>query len=220
MQWQFLDPDLAAFEAFFPDSDSCAISMCRIADHEGDLFPQELEALGSMLRKRRDGFSSGRHCAHLVQQQLNLQEQPVLRRERAPLWPDHSVGSITHSDEIAAAIASTAHRGVGIDVEQAHRLEEKLYRVLFTEAEQAAFGQYDFDAATVVFSAKEAGYKSIYPQVGKYIGFMEAQIHLDAASQRFTIEYIGDHAPNRLLDSGVGYWREADGHILTVFLIP
>ena len=220
MLWQILDPDFAAFGGALPDIEGCAVSLCRVVDHRESLLGVEQEEIGSMVEKRQFGFSSGRRCAHLVQAQLGLEPQAVGRQDRMPIWPKPGVGSITHSDEVAAAIASLRHRGVGIDIEQTDRVDEKLYRILFTQAEQQNLNAYGFDAATVILSAKEAGYKSIFPIGRKFIGFQDAEIILNPENCSFTISYLGDHHPNEALNEGVGYWCEAHGHVLTVFVIP
>jgi 4'-phosphopantetheinyl transferase EntD len=71
----------------------------------------------------------------------------------------------------------------------------------------------------VAFAAKEAGYKAVFPIGGAYIGFQEASIDLNWQAQRFHIRYHGDHQPNRALESGVGYWRLTDSHVIVFFAI-
>jgi 4'-phosphopantetheinyl transferase EntD len=70
-----------------------------------------------------------------------------------------------------------------------------------------------------MFSAKEAGYKAIFPYGRRFIGFHDARIELDLSQQQFRVRYLGDHKPNSLLDSGIGYWHCADGHVLTIFVL-
>lgn len=220
MLWKFLDSDLEAFKHGFPDLTGTAVVMSSVADYRHELLGAEHDETQKMAEVRQFGFSSGRHCAHLVQEMLGLDIEAIGRADRVPVWPKHSMGSITHSSRIAAAMATTHFSSVGIDIEETGRVDSKLYRILFTEAEQARLADHKFDAATVVFSAKEAGYKAVYPLAQKFIGFQEAEIHLDADSSSFAIDYIGDHAPNRVLNSGQGYWLEHDGHVMTVFVIP
>ncbi len=219
MLWKFLDSELEAFAVDFPELPETALAMAPVADFRHELLEEERGETEKMAEARQLGFSSGRYCAHLVQAMLGLKVQAIGRADRAPVWPDHSMGSITHSATIAAALASTHFRSVGIDIEQTGRVEDKLHRMLFTEAEQARLKSHGFDAATVVFSAKEAGYKSIYPLAQTYIGFQQAEIRLEPDSRSFTIDYIGEHVPNRVLNSGRGYWREHAGHVMTVFVI-
>lgn len=219
MHWHYLDSELEGFSTLTPALEGTALVLQKIRDCRTELDPQELVEIQPMAQRRQFEFASGRHCAHVAQKIVGLSPQPVLRKRRAPLWPDTCIGSITHSDTIAGAVVSTTLRGVGLDIEAADRVEEKLYRVLFNDAEKAQISAADFDAATVLFSAKEAGYKAIYPIGEKFISFLEAEIILQPADQTFTIRYLGDHEPNRALENGYGFWRENHGQIMTVFVI-
>jgi len=220
MLWKFLDAGLEPFKAGFPELAGTAVVMAPVADFRHELLGVEQQESAAMAEVRQFGFSTGRHCAHLVQQMLGLDVQAVGRNDRAPQWPETSMGSITHSAHIAAAIATTRFASVGIDVEETGRVNKKLYRTLFTPAEQARLPAFEFDAATVMFSAKEAGYKAVHPLARTYVGFQEAEVHLDAARRSFSIEYTGSHQPNKVLDTGRGYWVEHEGHVMTVFTIP
>ncbi len=220
MEWQLSDPAYDGFRTGLPRLAGAAIAMAPVADYRANLFPAEEAELGVMAEVRQLGFSSGRHCAHLAQSLLGLTPAAVLREDRVPIWPAHSVGSITHSGKIAAAMASNSYSSVGLDIEETGRVGEKLHRILFTDAEKERLTQYDFDAATVMFSAKEAGYKAIYRIGQAFIGFTEAMIELNPDKQTFTIEYLGDHEPNKALQTGHGYWQQHLDHILTVFVIP
>ena len=68
-----------------------------------------------------------------------------------------------------------------------------------------------------MFSAKEAGYKAIFPVGKEFVGFKEAEIVLDEAAQTFKIRYLGDHEPNKALNGGEGRWAIALDHVFTFF---
>ncbi len=221
MQWHSEDPALSIFHD--PIDEDAAVAMSAVADYRHLLLPGEAESMGRMAEVRQLGFSSGRHCAHLAQSLLGLSPQGVLREERVPVWPAGSVGAITHSDDIAAAIASTEHLGVGIDIEATGRVEESMYRILFTAAEQEALKRTKpalNDADTLMFSAKESVYKAIFPTGRKFIGFREVEVHMDPDKQTYTMTYLGEHAPNAAMNRGIGYWLKGAGHVLTLFFIP
>jgi 4'-phosphopantetheinyl transferase EntD len=91
---------------------------------------------------------------------------------------------------------------------------------LFTEAEKQHISQLGADAATVIFSAKEAGYKAIYPIGRQFIGFLEAEIQIHPQTQTFDIRYLGEHPPNMQLNEGKGFWREHNGQVMTLFVLP
>ncbi len=221
MRWHSEEPTLSILQDTI-DEDA-AVAMSAVGDYRGHLLPGESETMGRMAEVRQLGFSSGRHCAHLAQGLLGLTPESVLREERVPVWPAGSVGAITHSDAIAAAVASTTHQGVGIDVEATGRVEESMYRILFTGEEQAELtrlAQAVDEPDTLMFSAKEAVYKAIYPTGRKYIGFREVEVHLNPDRRTFTMSYLGEHAPNRAMTRGIGYWTTGVGHVLTLFFIP
>ena len=220
MRWQHLHPELSGFEVGMPDLPNTALVLSKIDNYCEELFPQESLELERMAQPRQFGFASGRHCAHLGQQLLGLEPLPITRNKREPVWPQQCIGSITHSEVVAAAVVSTTLNGVGIDIEEAGRVDEKLYRLLFTEAEKQHISQLGADAATVIFSAKEAGYKAIYPIGRQFIGFLEAEIQIHPQTQTFSIRYLGEHAPNMQLNEGKGFWREHNGQVMTLFVLP
>ena len=82
-----------------------------------------------MAEQRQIGFSAGRYCAQKAQIALGLTPQAIGRNQRAPVWPKSLRGSITHSDQYAAAVVSTYLNGVGIDLELRNRVDEKLHRM-------------------------------------------------------------------------------------------
>ena len=92
---------------------------------------------------------AGRLCARAALQQLDgLDCVPAIGEDRAPVWPAHISGSITHSTGHAAAIVAhkTQWRGLGMDLEnllpleRAERLAGEIGRVK-TGAQQDRAGQ-------------------------------------------------------------------------------
>lgn len=218
MHWQNGSDGFDAFVIEGLELGKTAIHFAQLADRGDQLFDEERAELARMAPRRHAGFSSGRWCAHQAQAQLALTPQPVGRVKRVPLWPDDVHGSITHTEKIAAAVVSL-ERHMGIDLEQLGRLHEGLYKTLFTENEKAALSQSGEHADSIMFSAKESGYKAIYPLGQQFIGFHEAEISLNQNQRTFSIRYLGDHKPNEALNNGQGYWQIADAHVLTLFVI-
>ena len=219
MIWRFTDSELQPFEIPAAGLEATALAMARVGDYRGELSESERREMVPMAEVRQFGFASGRYCAKLAQLDVGLQPVPVLRDARVPVWPAGCTGSITHSKQIAAAVVSRTLTGVGVDVEEVHRLDAKLYDMLFTDAERDKLPRYGVDADTVMFSAKEAGYKAIYPLGQKFIGFQDAEVDLDTAHHTFRIRYLGTHPPNKALDHGRGHWVRCAGHVLTLFVI-
>ncbi len=219
MLWKILDTKLEPYRTGYPVLPGTAIAMAAVDDYRPALIGVEGSELAQMAETRQLGFSSGRHCAHKVLELLGLGATAIGRRGRLPVWPEHAAGSITHSRKIAAAVASTHFNSVGVDVEETTPVERKLYPRLFTGAEQQLLANCGFDAAALLFSAKEAGYKAIYPLNRRFISFTEAEVQLDTRAGTFRINYMGEYAPNKLLNKGRGYWYRHNGHVMTVFTI-
>lgn len=217
-------PDLMSITDGLPHLSGAALAIAPISDYRSLLLDGEGAYIDSMAEKRQFEFSSGRHCAHRCQEVLDLKPAPILRLERTPVWPSASYrGSISHCDIAAVATITTEQKGIGVDIERTDRVKEKLFDALFTKSEKKHLSSLPEEAAnvapTVLFSAKESGYKAIFPIGGQFIGFHEATITVDWSRQTFTIEYLGHHAANRALNSGTGYWQIQGEYVLTIFVI-
>lgn len=84
------------------------------------LFPQEEELVAKAVDKRRQEFTTVRACARRALIALGVPAGPILRGLRgAPLWPDGTVGSMTHCAGYRAAVVGRATEvvTVGIDAE-------------------------------------------------------------------------------------------------------
>ncbi len=213
-------PNLIPLTNALPDLCGAALVLAPIRDYREQLLGDEGDALESMAEKRQHEFSSGRYCAHRCQELLGLAPEPILRQERSPIWPSTAyTGSISHCDIAAVATLSTAQKGIGIDIERTDRVKERLFAALFTESERVVLADLPSIAAAIAFSAKESGYKAIFPTGGQFIGFHEAAVKLNWPAQTFTIEYLGTHQQNRALHAGRGYWQLEGNYVLTIFVI-
>lgn len=219
MQWLSIQPNLKPLVARAPSLPETAIALADIANYENHLIGEEVAEHAAMGAMRKLSFSSGRRCVRAAQHALALAPFPVCRAAREPIWPGGCVGSISHSSDIAVAVVSKTTAGIGVDLESASRVTEKIWPSVFTQSEQTWLNQAPSFCADIMFSAKEAGYKAIFPHGRKFIGFHEAEIDLDLSRQQFRITYLGGHEPNKLLDSGVGYWHRASDHVLTIFVL-
>lgn len=219
MHW-YCDPLAYDEQALrWPTIPATALALTSKENPDAELMAAEVPLAAKLGEKRRIDFVCGRHSAHLAQSMLGLPRGPVLQRGREPVWGPGLCGSISHSQQWALAAVSTHWTSVGVDVELTARVTPKLHQSLFRPEEIAALSALPSQAPAVMFAAKEAGYKAIYPLVGKYIGFQEAGITLDWKNQEFRICYDGEHAANKALESGLGHWRIAGDHVITLFLI-
>ena len=127
----------------------------------GALLPPEREAVEGAVAKGVRESRAGRECGR--QALVALGHAPVaLPRlaDRAPAWPDGVVGSISHCEGFCGAVVGWKARfaGLGLDVEQPHRVHRQLWPHFTTEAEREALGALPPERsdvrAAVVFSAK------------------------------------------------------------------
>ncbi|MCG6578142.1 4'-phosphopantetheinyl transferase superfamily protein [Pseudomonas sp. AF32] len=153
-----------------------------------DFLRSAIEPPASIQRsvaKRQAEFLAGRICARAALHRLDGQVcVPAIGEDRAPVWPAHISGSITHSTGRAAAIV--AHKdhwqGLGMDLENLLDPEraERLAGEILTPAElqrMAATRQDDRALlVTLTFSVKESLFKALYPIVGQRFYFEHAEV--------------------------------------------
>ncbi|HEX6272635.1 MAG TPA: 4'-phosphopantetheinyl transferase superfamily protein, partial [Polyangiaceae bacterium] len=177
------------------------------------LFPEEEALVARAVEKRRLEFAKGRECARSALASFGLGDAPLLAGEtREPLWPADVVGSITHTRGLcAAAVARSArYRGIGIDAEPAEPLDDDLARRVCAD-EEAALSSSGLERGVVfrlVFSAKEAVYKCVFPITRRFLGFDDVHVRLTGDAFRAFLRV--DSAPFRRGDEFEGRWRRID----------
>lgn len=150
------------------------------------LHPVEAEQIGAAVRSRRVDFAAARACARHAMTDLGLPPGPVVRGGRGmPVWPPGVVGTLTHTDGLrAAALARTGSvRSLGLDVEPHGPLPEGVLGSIALPAESRWVDAARSDMATihwdrVLFTAKEATYKTWFPLTRRWLGFADAHITL------------------------------------------
>lgn len=234
-RWIVVDNELMGFvpaldDAHLAPESGASTALAKVANYGAMLLGGEREGYAEMTPTRQLTFSTGRHCAHLALAEQSTNAQAVLRVGRVPRWPKGVAGSITHTSTLAAAVVSRHHRSVGIDLEQIGRVTPELYQRLFTNSERQALATASQHArdATCLFSAKEAVYKAVYPLVGQYIGFQEAEVALvtddtlasqPSACNAFSVSYVGQEPANKVMNTGRGVIYEHLGHVMAYFVI-
>lgn len=147
-----------------------------------------------MVAKRRCGFLAGRLCATRALQRAGVFSQVGTAHGGNPIWPEGYIGSISHTDTRAVACAVTTEHfsAVGLDTEiiMTSDLAYELAPLLLNQPECRGSDLMPFNHyVTLVFSAKEALYKSLYPNVGVFFGFEAASlIELDESMAKFEIQ--------------------------------
>lgn len=96
-----------------------------------------------------------------------------------PVWPAGFTGSIAHDDEVAVcAIARKADiPSLGIDIEPAEPLPDEIAALAVTPGDILA-GTDPRLATRLLFSAKEAVYKAVYPLDGEVLEYEHIRIDL------------------------------------------
>jgi 4'-phosphopantetheinyl transferase EntD len=173
--------------------------------------------------KRQREFAAGRHCARTALAQLGIRGFAVLSdAQRAPIWPDGIVGSITHCrGYCAAAVApdGVAH-SLGIDVEVSEALAAPIVERICTPDERRRLSELPtlsgVDWGKLTFSAKESVYKCYFPLARTVLGFRDVELDIAPDAGRFSARLIRENAPSaagaRHFD---GYFGIGESHVLT-----
>lgn len=114
--------------------------------------------------------------------------------DRAPVWPSSFSGSITHSKDLVMVAISKNVNGIGIDLENLGRMKKEIGRHILHEKDILQVdGLTEEQVLTIIFSAKEALYKALYPKVKKFFGFDSAYISkIDLSNSQFQIHLAKD----------------------------
>ena len=147
------------------------VGLRRVADLDGMpapmLYPIEQEGLGPRaVPERRTLFALGRAAARDALAELGAEPSAIPRSpDGAPQWPEGVVGAITHTRQMAVAVAGrrTDYVGLGVDLEELDRgIRDDIARLVCRPAEMDwVTGGSGIDRLLMVFSAKEAIFKAL-----------------------------------------------------------
>lgn len=158
--------------------------------------------LARAVAKRRAEFLAGRICAQRALARLGIAATDIaIGPDREPLWPAGAIASISHAGDRAVCIATTDPRMIGLGIDIESRIDARLageIRGVVVDADEQALIEAGFDDAVAglaaTFSAKEALYKALYPQVRAFFGF-EAMRLAQVAPGRLRFLATADLAP-------------------------
>lgn len=215
----FFHDGLKAFDWPFVGDANLVAVFVRVRDRAASLHPAERELVAGAASARVKTFSSGRYAARLALDELGVNSGALLRRGRAPAWPQEVVGSITHSAALAAAVVGRAARwaGVGVDLEPQHRLGVRVAQRVLGAAERAALP--DAGWCSAAFSAKESVYKAANPMCGEFLAFRDVRITIAGDASAFTAATTRPCASTPIVAAGEGRIFRHSGHWLTVFAV-
>ena len=212
-----LPPQVAAAEAF--------------GDLPGTvLFAEEEAVIAKAVDKRRREFTTARACARAALAKLGVPAVPLVPGLRgAPQWPAGVVGSITHCDGYrACAVAWDSDIiAIGLDAEPHDTLPDGVLDAVSLAQERVRLAE--LKAAVpglcwdrMLFCVKESVYKAWFPMTGRWLGFEEACVDFDPATQSFTARLLvtGPVVNGQALTGFTGPWLISEGLIVTAIVIP
>jgi len=171
-------------------------------------------------------YRAGRFCAGEALRQLDAVrwgDSSVGRSPRgAPVWPTGVVGSITHTDGFASAAVARRDqlRGLGIDAEGIVSLEQQrnVSHLVSWPSELAHAAEAGLDrqqSLTLVFSAKEAVFKCLYPLIGSMFYYHDVRIvGVDAGVRSFRARIARTLSPEFQVDTLMDGWFDVTGSLV------
>lgn len=189
------------------------------------------EKLRSVSAQRQQEFLAGRFCAVKAAEKIGLSLLSLPQgTTREPVWPELLTGSITHTKNKAfGCISLRWHlKSIGMDAEEV--ISTDLFRdiasIISNESERKLLTSMTDQhkqsiTRTLIFSAKEALYKALFPLCKTYIDFLDASLlSVNFIERSFTIRL---NSKNSFLKSYSneyqGYFSLVDGTLLTVIPI-
>ncbi len=177
----------------------------------------EAQRAESMVPKRRASFSAGRTAARDCLSMMGHEAVDIPTQDRAPIWPEGLVGTITHSETqcLAAVASAETFHGLGVDLEPCRSVAPDMSDVILRPEER----DMSDDLVLRSFSAKEAVYKALSSRAGRIMSFHEVCLHWgdgDIAHAEL-MEQAGTWQPGLTVPLLV---REVAGHWLAISWVP
>ena len=204
------------------------------------LHPQERAYVSDAVPLRRVQFADARACARNALTDLTGHghaDTVIGKGERGmPLFPRGTVGSLTHTTGFRAAVVARTDtlKSVGVDSEVAKPLPDGVSDAVLTPRDlqhiaavqrhgqqhvqhherDPKFSSAENILGTVVFSAKEALYKSWFPLARVFLDFGEADIelHHDGTLTAFVHHDVASGVVPRRIP---GRWMVGSGYVVT-----
>ncbi|QXX95016.1 4'-phosphopantetheinyl transferase superfamily protein [Serratia marcescens] len=178
--------------------------------------------------KRKAEYVAGRLAARRALQFLGCKTLALpMGEHRLPQWPAGYRGSISHTRTLAvsAVCQHDRYQAVGIDTETVFTVDQctKLTRAIVAEAEwndiiRGGCALAQPQLATLIFSAKEALYKALYPHTLLFQDFSAAKLTgICEKSAQFQIELTCDWSGGYSAGTHfTGWFQFVDHTVVTV----
>jgi 4'-phosphopantetheinyl transferase EntD len=187
-------------------------------------FAQEKSATARAVPSRKRAFLTGRACARHALDALGKPTGGIaVEVDGTPCWPPGVIGSITHTDDYVAAAVARAEQVslLGIDVEPNLRLPRGLLGRLTVPDERVHLNRLAHSERGVAwdrlqFSAKECGYKALYPLAQVPATITQVHVTLEADGT-FTASWRPSNATldGPCPDCVAGRWAASDKFLVT-----
>lgn len=169
-------------------------------------------------------FLAGRAVAKAALALIGAPQKDIaIGADRRPCWPVGLAGSISHARGHMACLVGAAkcgHPGIDIETIAQGQAVAAIRKIALTEPERITIDTLpDTEAAlvaTLVFSAKEALFKALFPMVGKHFGFSAATLVGLPDAAGLTLRLKQSLAP--ALPEGAVFhlrWQAARSHVMT-----
>lgn len=176
--------------------------------------------------ERKNEYLCGRVLAQAVLNHHFGLDQPITSmHEPLPIWPNHVLGSISHSQNKLIVALSNNAVYLGIDIEHwvTSEFAQESAHLILTPSEfdlwkSKACEFFDFAGyVSLIFSIKESLYKAVYPTAKQYIDFLEASIvDINFENQKLTLTFLPEIQQRyQLLEQYQGGWTIEQDHIMT-----
>lgn len=159
---------------------------------DAQVFAAEAACVARAVPKRRREFYAGRMAAHRAMEALGRLPEPVpMGADRAPIWPDGIVGTVSHCRDACVAVLglSADYQALAVDIEPDEALPEDVAETVCLPTERDWLGRLPEGerarAARLIFSAKECAFKLQYPVTRKLLDFKDVEIAVDVDNRRF-----------------------------------
>jgi 4'-phosphopantetheinyl transferase EntD len=149
-------------------------------DDEQALLDEEAASIASPVIAVRRASGAARIVARQLLAQLEYPRGPLPRgASGAPVWPAGVSGSLAHDDEVAVAAVGMRRdfNAIGIDVEAAVALPPDMLALIATPQELRRIAD-DPLRGKLLFAAKEAVYKAVYPLDRVFLEFRDIEVDL------------------------------------------
>jgi 4'-phosphopantetheinyl transferase EntD len=150
------------------------------AGDENALLDEEAASIASPVVAVRRASGAARIVARELVARLGYAGAAIPRGASGePIWPAGISGSIAHDDRIAVAAVGRQRdiRSVGIDVEPAVLLPPEMLELIASPQELGGIAD-DPLQGKLLFAAKEAVYKAVYPLDRVFLEFRDIEVDL------------------------------------------